>query len=226
MGVLLSKNIGNPSQYDHMTDEEIHEELEKIRPSDFPSINKYQSATLTERQLYARIMKIKKDAYLRNLNDKMKHKEIRDLPFYDDFPRYYLLKGMTREDMFEFKFANGFMSGTIFCAFAHCVYYRYDSTRFKTFRNAIAGGLVLAFIRGTYNYIKWYSAVPQLNVVNDTTKMRNIFERETDMLDGAEYQVAARKKLMPHREFLRRVKEFRKSAKEAAEKAENKQEES
>lgn len=58
MGQFSSKNIGNPSQYDHMTDEEIHEELEKRRPSYYPPITKYKSAKLTERQLYARIKKL------------------------------------------------------------------------------------------------------------------------------------------------------------------------
>lgn len=60
MGQFASRNIGNPSQYDFMSDEEIHEELEKRRPKNYPSITDYQSATLTERQLYARIRLLEK----------------------------------------------------------------------------------------------------------------------------------------------------------------------
>ena len=69
-------SIGNPSQYDHMSDEDIHNELEKYRPSFYPQITKYESARLTERQLYARIKKIEGDNYLKNLNEKMMHKKI------------------------------------------------------------------------------------------------------------------------------------------------------
>ena len=71
MGVIFHKfekdRIGNPSQYDHMSDEEIHNELEKRRPKNYPSITDYESAKLTERQLYARIRLLEKQKVERQL---------------------------------------------------------------------------------------------------------------------------------------------------------------
>ena len=129
MGQFSSKNIGNPSQYDYMSDEEIHEELEKRRPKNYPSITAYQSAMLTERQLYARIRLLEKKQYDRSLQVKKDAVDNLKYPFNGDIPRYYYF-GAYFEDLVDKTPARCVVLGGIVGLFiGKTKYYHYLSKR-------------------------------------------------------------------------------------------------